>query len=285
MKRVFLFLISALFSCALFAQGRVDCIRTRILHPDETVLVVAHRANGSSNPENSLSAILASQTVGADIVEIDVRRSSDGVFLLMHDQTLGRTTDGKGFVSKREWSYIKGLHLKSPDGKLTSETVPSLEEALLVAKEAGVMVNIDKAFKYAPEIIEIAQRTGTLKHLIFKSNCSPEEALSTLGHWRDSVIYMPMVGLDAEESLRDVVSAVDILHPVLLEVYSASRGDIKPLMLKNFLGEGCRLWYNSDLGKPFCPEKDAFLLDSFGARVIQTDHPKELNEYLKERKQ
>ncbi len=278
-------MILFLFSCALIAQERVDSIRTRILQSDESVLIIAHRANGSSFPENSVSAILSSSKTGADIVEIDVRRTSDGGFVLMHDHTLGRTTDGKGFVSGKSFDYITSLHLKGKDGKITSEKVPSLEEALLAAKEAGVMVNIDKAFIFAPEIAEIAQRTGTLKHLIFKSDASPEEVLCTLGPWRDSVIYMPMVGLDSEESLRKVVEVVDKLHPVMIEVYSAYKGDVKPLMLRNFLGEGCRLWYNSDLGKPFNAKKDAFLIDSFGARAIQTDHPKELNEFLKERKQ
>jgi glycerophosphoryl diester phosphodiesterase len=278
-------MILFLFSCALIAQERVDSIRTRILQSDGSVLIIAHRANGSSFPENSVSAILSSSKMGADIVEIDVLRTSDGGFVLMHDHTLGRTTDGKGFVSGKSLDYITGLHLKGKDGKITSEKVPSLEEALLAAKEAGVMVNIDKAFIFAPEIAEIAQRTGTLKHLIFKSDASPEEVLCTLGPWRDSVIYMPMVGLDSEESLRKVVEVVDKLHPVMIEVYSAYKGDVKPLMLRNFLGEGCRLWYNSDLGKPFNAKKDAFLIDSFGARAIQTDHPKELNEFLKERKQ
>ena len=278
-------MILFLFSCALIAQERVDSIRTRILQSDGSVLIIAHRANGSSFPENSVSAILSSSKMGADIVEIDVRRTSDGGFVLMHDHTLGRTTDGKGFVSGKSFDYITSLHLKGKDGKITSEKVPSLEEALLAAKEAGVMVNIDKAFIFAPEIAEIAQRTGTLKHLIFKSDASPEEVLCTLGPWRDSVIYMPMVGLDSEESLRKVVEVVDKLHPVMIEVYSAYKGDIKPLMLRNFLGEGCRLWYNSDLGKPFNEKKDAFLIDSFGAGAIQTDHPKELNEFLKERKQ
>ena len=278
-------MILFLFSCALIAQERVDSIRTRILQSDGSVLIIAHRANGSSFPENSVSAILSSSKMGADIVEIDVRRTSDGGFVLMHDHTLGRTTEGKGFVSGKSFDYITSLHLKGKDGKITSEKVPSLEEALLAAKEAGVMVNIDKAFIFAPEIAEIAQRTGTLKHLIFKSDASPEEVLCTLGPWRDSVIYMPMVGLDSEESLRKVVEVVDKLHPVMIEVYSAYKGDVKPLILRNFLGEGCRLWYNSDLGKPFNAKKDAFLIDSFGARAIQTDHPKELNEFLKERKQ
>ena len=276
-------MILFLFSCALIAQERVDSIRTRILQSDGSVLIIAHRANGSSFPENSVSAILSSSKMGADIVEIDVRRTSDGGFVLMHDHTLGRTTDGKGFVSGKSFDYITSLHLKGKDGKITSEKVPSLEEALLAAKEAGVMVNIDKAFIFAPEIAEIAQRTGTLKHLIFKSDASPEEVLCTLGPWRDSV--MPMVGLDSEESLRKVVEVVDKLHPVMIEVYSAYKGDVKPLMLRNFLGEGCRLWYNSDLGKPFNAKKDAFLIDSFGAGAIQTDYPKELNEFLKERKQ
>src|SRR6478735_6344991 len=56
------------------------------------VLVVAHRGVWNVAPENSLSAIEAAIHAGADIVEIDVRRSADGVFFVIHDDTLDRTT-------------------------------------------------------------------------------------------------------------------------------------------------------------------------------------------------
>lgn len=64
------------------------------------VFVVAHRGDWRHAPENSLQAIQNSIDMGADMVEIDVRRTKDSVFVLMHDDSIDRTTSGTGHVDE-----------------------------------------------------------------------------------------------------------------------------------------------------------------------------------------
>src|SRR3546814_19507721 len=61
-----------------------------IADPNRNCAIVAHRGSWRGAPENSLAAIERAISVGADIVELDVRKSADGVLFLMHDDTLAR---------------------------------------------------------------------------------------------------------------------------------------------------------------------------------------------------
>lgn len=80
--------------------------------PAAAVLVASHRGQWRSAPENSLGAIDQAIKDGAEIVEIDVRLTSDGVPVLMHDSTVDRTTDGRGQVADLSLAQIKNLRLQ-----------------------------------------------------------------------------------------------------------------------------------------------------------------------------
>lgn len=114
----------------------------------------AHRGNtleGISGgiPENSLPSVSAAIHSGADIVEIDVRCTADGILVVMHDNTIERTTNGTGSVSTMTLEEIKKLFLKDSDGQITSCRVPSLEEMLLAGK-GQIFFNLDIAAKNVP---------------------------------------------------------------------------------------------------------------------------------------
>lgn len=138
-KCAFLLMLSLLCLTAgstLRAQDRVEAIRKVLLNPEtDQVLVVAHRAYWRSNaPENSLAAIDSAIQLKMDMVELDVWRTKDHHLVLMHDPTVDRTTDGKGRIADMTLAEIKQLRLKDKDGRLTSHRVPTLREALLLAK-------------------------------------------------------------------------------------------------------------------------------------------------------
>ena len=151
MKTRVLYLLSAALLCLLpagklDAQQRTDSIRRILSDPaTEQVLVVAHRAYWRSlAPENSLAAIDSAIRLKMDMVELDVWKTKDNHLVLMHDPTVDRTTDGKGRVADMTLAEIKRLRLKDKDGKLTTQRVPTLREALLLAK-GKIMINLDKA--------------------------------------------------------------------------------------------------------------------------------------------
>ena len=127
----------------LFAQ-RGETIRKAFLDPkSDQVLVVAHRGNWRSAPENSVAAIDSAIQMGVDIVEIDIHKTKDGQLILMHDDRVDRTTNGKGLIKDYTLAEIKKLKLKDKDGNLTEHIVPTLEEALLAGK-GQIMFNLER---------------------------------------------------------------------------------------------------------------------------------------------
>ena len=106
-------------------------------------VVIAHRGanDGASTkyPENTLLGIRAAKEIwGADGVEIDFGLTKDGYVVLMHDDTVDRTTNGTGKVSSFTLEEIKALTVDYVAGKET--TVPTLEEVLILAKEIDVVL-------------------------------------------------------------------------------------------------------------------------------------------------
>ena len=82
---------------SLYGQNVITL--NRLFQNNNKVLVAAHRGNWKEFPENSIPAIQSCIGTGIDIVEIDVQRTKDGAYILMHDAKIDRTTNGKGKVS------------------------------------------------------------------------------------------------------------------------------------------------------------------------------------------
>jgi glycerophosphoryl diester phosphodiesterase len=116
-----------------------DCVR-------QTGLAIsAHRAVSSADhPENSIAAIReTARVIPGAIVEVDVARTRDGQLILMHDQTLQRTTDGEGRVGDLTLAEIRAVRLETAAGRVTAEQPPTLEEALAAAGRAGAIISLD----------------------------------------------------------------------------------------------------------------------------------------------
>ena len=92
---------------------------------------VAHRGFSAVAPENTLAAIRAAVSAGASGCEFDVYACRDGTIVLMHDQTVDRTTNGKGRVTELSLQELRQLDAGSwKDAKYAGEPVPTLKEAL-----------------------------------------------------------------------------------------------------------------------------------------------------------
>lgn len=117
------------------------------MDPAGRLMSCAHRGDMVYYPENSIEGIISSIMMGADMVEIDPRLTKDGVFILLHDATLTRTTNfeemaGKNGLPKSanvaDWTYeqLMQLNLKTGTGgasaKLTPYKIPTLDEAFKV---------------------------------------------------------------------------------------------------------------------------------------------------------
>lgn len=132
-----------------------DCVR-------ETggVMVSAHRAQlAEDQPENSIEAIEATgRAIPGAIVEIDVALTSDGRLVLMHDETLERTTTGEGRVADLTFEQVREARLEATDGTVIDAPPPTLREALDAAGGAGVIASIDLKPADEAATLALAQR-------------------------------------------------------------------------------------------------------------------------------
>ncbi|HEX7176176.1 MAG TPA: glycerophosphodiester phosphodiesterase [Pyrinomonadaceae bacterium] len=114
-------------------------------------LIIAHRGGAGLWPENTLHAFERARAAGADVLEMDVRSTADGALVVHHDETVERTTDGRGRVSELTLAEVKRLdaaHRWTPDGGETfplrgaGHGVPTLEEVLARFASARFVIEI-----------------------------------------------------------------------------------------------------------------------------------------------
>lgn len=109
----------------------ITLISVDVAEPQDRTAIIAHRGASATHPECTLAAIRRAIEVGADVVEVDVRTSKDGVLFLLHDPTLDRTTDGSGLASERTIAELKKLDAGVRfDEAFRGERIPTLREAL-----------------------------------------------------------------------------------------------------------------------------------------------------------
>jgi glycerophosphoryl diester phosphodiesterase len=119
--------------------ARFDCMRQRQL-----ALVAAHRGQpDQSAAENAMSSFTASLAAGIPFLEIDLATTSDRAIVLMHDDTLDRTTTGSGPVTSRTLAEVEALKLERPDGTVLDEKVPRLPDVLAWGRKAGAYFELD----------------------------------------------------------------------------------------------------------------------------------------------
>jgi glycerophosphoryl diester phosphodiesterase len=94
------------------------------------VLNIAHRGASGTFPENTLSAFRAAIAAGADMCELDVQLTRDGAVVVIHDDTVERTTDGAGEVAELTLAELKRLDAgaKFKGGAIKGEQIPTLDE-------------------------------------------------------------------------------------------------------------------------------------------------------------
>lgn len=94
-------------------------------------LISAHRGGPQEGyPENAIQTFEFQQKKQPLIIEADIQMTKDSVLILMHDETLNRTTNGKGRIRDRTYAEISDLRLMDPNGNLTEFKVPTLDAAL-----------------------------------------------------------------------------------------------------------------------------------------------------------
>ena len=234
-------------------------------------VVIAHRGNHVDKPENTTAALTATIACGADYAEIDLRTTKNGALVLMHDGTVNRTTNGQGKVSDLTLEEIKKLRIKSKDGKEYS--VPTFKEALAACKKK---LNIYLDFKDADvaQTWEQIKAAGMEKKVVVYLN-EPEQ----YGAWKNTAPSVPLM-----TSLPDSVQTAAQLQQFLSNFHIAVLDNItEQSMLDVTKQNKVAVW----LDVQSKTEGPATWDKALASRVqgLQSDHPGQLVDYLKQKKQ
>jgi glycerophosphoryl diester phosphodiesterase len=160
-----------LAACAVLPiMAKADC---------KKCLVVAHRGFSAVAPENTLAAAARAIESGADGDECDVQATKDGELVLMHDDKLDRTTNGKGKLSDRTLAELKELDAGSwKDPRYANERIPTLAEWLAKHKNTNCEPVIEiKADGITRKVVETIREAGMIDRAVviaFDSNVIKE---------------------------------------------------------------------------------------------------------------
>ena len=299
MRKTFILLFACistlLVSCSTgTTPTRAEQIREQLLTCDESsVIVVAHRADWRNFPENSLEAVQSSIDMGVDMLELDVQRTKDGVLMLMHDHNLDRMTTGSGNIAETTWEEISKLYLKDHQGNVTTYKVPTLEDVLLACK-GKIMINLDKADRYFDEVFALLEKTGTTNLIVMKGGQPANEVREKFGKYLNKVIYMPVVSIDKPESEQAIYDFLNDMKPVAFELCWGNPESQVPAKMEKALKGRSLIWYNTlwdwlcaghhdDKAVEDLDGTYGYMIDTLGARILQTDRPQLMLDYLRSR--
>ena len=203
---------------------------------------IAHRGASLVAPENTLAAIERAIKLRADGVEFDVRGTRDGRVVLMHDDSLDRTTTGSGKVRELSLRQIRRADAGLKKGKrFANERVPTLREALRVLKgKASPVIEIkdaDIAGEVVSELRKLRMISDTVVISFHESalaqTASTEPALST------SLLVSPEAEPDALAQARSLVAAAKRLGANGLDL---NHNCLSPALAKEIKRRGMALW-------------------------------------------
>lgn len=293
------------------SSSRIAALQAKLRNPSGGLMIVAHRGCHApapyhdlpSAPENSLQALDHCVRMGIDIMEVDVRRTADGHLVMVHDDTIDRTTASAGLVSSLTLAQIKALSLRTGLGgnsaELTAQITPTLDEFLNYAR-GRILINLDiKGAKYGDEKDSIYREVGAVverlkmrDHVIIKTSANQSSPPFAQQAPFNRISYMPMIVSTGDETaLIQVVhrQASGSIKPVAYEVPSITKSTSEALVQAARSNNG-RLWANSlgegkiqsvggDIDALRHPDKVWGQFIRSGISMIQTDEPEALLRY------
>jgi glycerophosphoryl diester phosphodiesterase len=222
--------------------------------------------------------------------------TKDSVLVLCHDKTINRTTNGKGKVSDMTYDSLMTFNLKRAHGvKTDSIKMPTLREALLCCKDR-ILVNVDHAYPYYKEIVELTEELGVTGQVLMKGKSSIDKVNEDMSKHENNLLYMPIIDINKPKGQALFAEYVDRgVVPMAFEVCWKENGPEMEDCVAKIKNMGSKLWVNTfwpSVCGGFGNDDDAALEAAdpadvyeqylkMGAAMIQTDRPELLINYLR----
>ncbi|WP_063963272.1 glycerophosphodiester phosphodiesterase family protein [Ensifer sp. Root31] len=264
-------------------------------NPHRHCAIVAHRGNWNNAPENSLLSIRRAIEAGNDVVEIDVRRTADGEFVLLHDDTLERMTGLGGEPEQMTLTELTSLALRNrdggPDNPLTDEKLPSLQDVFELTRDK-IFIHLDIKHRCViPEVLAFAKKMGVDRQVDFWADLKSGADLEWI---RQNIVAhdVPFIARThlEDEDWRKQIKLVFELKPLICEASFRDLSQVDAIQ-QRFHDAGITLWVNTldSVASPGFTDSAALKdpdaiwgqLIRAGVSSIQTDEMAALRSYLK----
>jgi glycerophosphoryl diester phosphodiesterase len=234
------------------------------------IVAISHRGEHLHHPENTIPAFQDAIDAGADFIEADVRTTSDGTLVLSHDSNVRRCTTSEGEVAKMTFAEVRALDAGSRTGaEFAGTKVPTFDEALALAHgKIGVYVDVKHAS--AQDLVSHIEGHDMVDHVVIYAGLKLSAEILKLN---PKLKVMP-----ESNSVEHVKELVDALHP---RVIAFGARDFTTEIIRATKAAGAQI-YVDRMGTTDAPEGWQSAIDA-GADGIQTDYPRELVRYLREK--
>lgn len=259
--------------------------------------IVAHRGAWHGAPENSLAAIERAITIGADIVELDIRKSADGELFLMHDDTLLRMAGIDRDAETFTLAELQAISLREDDGgehrATTDQRIPTLRQALEIIR-GRIFTDLDlKDRGLFSEVAACARDMNAASYVDLKTHVMTREELDWVrAQHINGVAFMAMSKFTAE-TINETMALLSEIKPFMCEIRFDSLQTIKANR-QMFRDVNMALWTNTlnmeasgewvDRTALVDPDRIWGSLIDAGVSVFQTDEPEALWSYLEGRR-
>ncbi len=199
---VLLVALSVVYSAVVFPMFHINPVE---LSPDDAqnVKLIAHRGFSSVAPENSIAAIEEAGKAGFYGCEFDIQPTSDGEWVLMHDDDVKRTTNGNGIVTEMTYEDIAKLKIDAGRnaGRYPDQSVPRFDEVLGICDTYGIVPIVEikgGTVEQIPSMLEVAEKSGVLDKAVFISfNSELLEAVKA--QYEDATIFYLISNVTEED--------------------------------------------------------------------------------------
>ena len=259
------------------------------------VTVAAHRCGWRTAPENSVQALKDCIRMGVYIAEFDLNKTMDGKLIVMHDNTIDRTTTGKGKPQDYTLKELKKFKLKTATGVPTKLTIPTLEEMLIAAK-GKIVVNIDKGYPYFKQAMEIVKKHNMTQQVIYNvPNELPFDSIVAQQGNIDSLLYLMTVVSPSNPSVDKIIDRYKPHKRTIIQTVFAT-DTVRILSRIHQIRQTNPVWFNSLWADHSAGHNDDVAVEqnkpnetwgwlvTKGASIIQSDRPRELLKYLRSQK-
>ena len=162
-------------------------------------MMICHRTANRDVPENTLESLEESALLGADIVEIDIRRTLDGELVLLHDGPIDRVSTGSGDVEQMlaaEFALYDAGTWMNP--RFVGVRHPRFDEALRLSRRLGLKLNLDlKSTGITRQVYDLVKAEGMLDQVRFGGNARDIQVIDPAMNTQQTTSWQP--GMSSEE--------------------------------------------------------------------------------------